>query len=241
MNNVKQIYHTSHCGSTLLVTLLKSSIDCYSEPPWTHNVFREEINFQEELGKYKNSVIKLPSGWCCLSTKIEGKKIFLYRKLRQHLFKILKQQKSDYVQYYDSFFIKNIHPTLKDIDFNSFQEKNVFLWANRIMWMRDANDVKWIESNHFFKNKKKVINEVCDFFDIEKISNLKLDNIHAKSIGMLHQDKKLSDVEINFNNKIVTYPTFGVIDDAICDNSAIINELLNWTKNKIPFVPETLL
>jgi hypothetical protein len=241
MNELKQIYHTSHCGSTLLITLLKSSIDSYSEPLWTHDVFKKDINVEKYIEKYKNSVIKFPSGWCCISKKPKGKKIFLYRKLRHHLFKIINQQKDNYVDYYEDFFLKNIHPSLQEISFNSFEEKNIFLWANKVMWMLEEKDVKWVESNYFFKNKKETLNSVCDFFEIEKVTDFKLENIHSKSINMLHQESRLNDIEIDYSKKIVVYPTFGIIDDEICNTSSLICNLIPWINKNIAFIPNNLL
>ena len=83
--NINQIYHTSHCGSTLMAALLSNSSIVYSEPPWTKNLLlNEDLDFNLLKDLY-NIVIKFGSGWCKYSNIVPGKKIFLYRKLKHHI------------------------------------------------------------------------------------------------------------------------------------------------------------
>lgn len=110
---IKQIYHTSHCGSTLLISILKESSSVYSEPFWTHQVIKHNSNFFQFIDNYDDDIIKLPSGLCHFAHQINGKKIFLYRKLKQHLFKILFQYRTHYIDYYYEYFRSNIHPSSK--------------------------------------------------------------------------------------------------------------------------------
>ena len=88
------IFHTSNCGSTLLATLLRNSIETYSEPTWIDKIYLQKTD--EFLGEYNyekwddivkrkklfhkdNTLVKYPSYASFLSNMVSGKKIFLYR------------------------------------------------------------------------------------------------------------------------------------------------------------------
>ena len=144
---INQIYHTSHCGSTLMATLLANSTTVYCEPTWSSSLLDGKLNLD-------NVTIKFGSGWCPFSNKLPGKKVFLYRKLKHHLFKI----KSSH--YIDSIIstkyehhLTYCHPTLKEFQFQTNLEKIAFMWLNNVQWVKEVNDVLWIESNSFFENK----------------------------------------------------------------------------------------
>lgn len=237
---IKQIYHTSHCGSTLLISMLKESASVYSEPSWTHQVIQHNINFFHFIDNYDDAIVKLPSGLCHFAYQINGKKIFLYRKLKQHLFKILFQYRTNYIDYYYEYFRSNIHPSLKNIEFNTIDKMNIFLWANRIMWILEDQNITWIESNEFFLNKKKTLNLVCDYFEISKIDNIKFENIHVKSIGMNHNDANLNQIDINLNDALHVESDYGVIFDEVCYKDTNILRLLEWANKNLPFIPKYL-
>jgi len=238
---VNQIYHTSHCGSTLLISLLKESAKSYSEPSWTHQVITNNSDFFKSIKLYDNGVIKFPSGLCHFAHQTEGKKIFLYRKLKQHLFKILSNYRTYYIDYYYSYFSNNIHPSLKGIKFDTIEKQNIFLWANRIMWIFECENITWIESNQFLLNKQKTLNSICDYFQIDRVSNFQLTDIHVKSIGMNHNDIELNKISLNFNNGIFVDSNYGVIFDQACYDNYKTNQLLEWTRRNLPFIPEYLL
>lgn len=238
---INQIYHTSHCGSTLLVSLLKDVIETYSEPFWSHQVIRYNINFFENIQQYQSGVIKLPSGLCHFAYQSKGKKIFLYRQLKQHLFKILLERRTEYIDYYYSYFRKNIHPSLKNIEFDTIEKMNIFLWVNRIMWISECPDISWINANEFLSNKKQTLDFVCEYFDIEKVNNIELADIHVKSIGMNHNDIELNKVVPNIEQAVRVSSNFGVISDEVCYNNYIIRELIEWTRDNLSFIPQYLL
>jgi len=86
------IFHTSHSGSTLLAYLLKNFCDVYTEPKWTHEMIDNHSSteyLQENLDQYKTGIIKFPSEFCYMAPQLNGKKIFLYRDLKNHLFKFI--------------------------------------------------------------------------------------------------------------------------------------------------------
>ena len=238
-----QIHHTSHCGSTLLVSMLSNSISCYSEPSWCHKFFAgEELDFFEELKNYQNSLIKLPSGLCHFAYQTDDKKIFLYRNLKNHLFKILRMNDdSEYhiTRYYE-YFLKNIHPNLEGIKFDTDEKKHVFLWANRVFWLLDSPNVFGINSNKFFLNKKEILTEICNFLNLEQIKNFDYEIYNVKAIGMNCTDVELSKIKINVENSYVTYPSYGIIEDEVCLSDDKIMGLVEWAKDNIN-IPEFLL
>jgi hypothetical protein len=238
-----QIYHTSHCGSTLLVKLLSEVISSYSEPSWCHKIINgENIDFFEEIKKYDESLIKFPSGFCHFATHVDNKKVFLYRNLKNHLFKLLALDGDihQYLNYYYDYFQFNIHPKLKGINFDDIGKKHVFLWANRIFWMMDSVNVIAVESNNFFNNKKDILDEICEFFEIKKVKNFSYINYNVKSVGMNRNDIEISNVISDDNKKVIIYPSYGVIEDSLCLNDDEIMELVNWAKNNIP-IPKSFL
>jgi hypothetical protein len=240
---INQIYHTSHSGSTLLISLLKKNTKAYSEPHWSHKIIRDDSNyifFIESIFQYDSGTIKLPSGLCHFAHKVDGKKIFLYRQLKQHLFKILFERRTEYVDYYYSYFRKNIHPSLKNIEFDSIDKMNIFLWANRIMWILECQEIAWLNTNDFLLNKKKSLDNVCDYFEIPKVDNISMSNIHAKSIGMNHQDVDLNQITLNMNNAIQVDENYGIISDEVCFGSHQICQLLDWAHKNLFFIPKHL-
>ena len=238
-----QIYHTSHCGSTLLVSLLSTVVPSYSEPSWCHKIILgKNIDFDEEIKKYKNGVIKLPSGLCHFAYKTEDKKIFLYRNLKKNLFKllVLDLDRYKYINYYYEYFLKNIHPNLKNIEFDTFEKKHIFLWCNRIFWLLDSANVLGINSNNFFANKKQILDEVCDFLKLQKVEDFSYQNYNTKWAGLNINDEEISKVKPKNENVFITYPSYGIIEDAVCLHDEKIMELVDWAKNNIS-IPEFLL
>ena len=213
--NINQIYHTSHCGSTLMSTLLANSTTVYCEPSWSENIL---LNKNLEIPKdFDNIVIKFGSGWCAFANNLYGKKVFLYRKLGHHLFKI----KSSH--YIDSIIstkyehhLNHCHPSLRDYQFKTDLEKIAFMWLNNVQWMREVDDVLWIESNSFFENKKETIDIVCDHFKIAKVKNFELSNVYVKAFGLIGNEKAINEAEIpNLGNVKTLYPSYGIIEDDI--------------------------
>lgn len=238
---INQIYHTSHCGSTLLVSLLKDITSAYSEPFWSHQVIHYDIDFFKNFDQYENGVIKLPSGLCQFAYQTQGKKVFLYRQLKQHLFKILSERRTYYIDYYYSYFRKNIHPSLRSIEFDTIDKMNVFLWANRIMWISECSDISWIDANEFLANKKQTLDFVCEHFEIEKVVDIELADFHVKSIGMNHNNIELNKINLNMDDAIRVQSDFGIISDEVCYNNSDILELIKWTCDNLPFIPQYLL
>ena len=238
-----QIYHTSHCGSTLVASLLSTVVPSYSEPFWCHKIFKgENVDFHEEIKKYENSVIKLPSGLCHFAYETDDKKIFLYRNLKNNLFKLLTldNEQFKYVDYYYDYFLKHIHPNLEGIEFDTYEKKHVFLWCNRIFWLLDSTNVLGINANILFTNKKEILNEICDFLELEKVKDFFQENYNVKDVGMNHNEIELSKVQPKMKEKRLTYTSYCIIEDAVCSHDDKIMELVDWAKGNIS-IPESLL
>ncbi len=170
---INQIYHTSHCGSTLMATLLANSTTVYCEPSWSSRLLNGELELDD-------ATIKFGSGWCPFSHQLPGKKVFLYRKLKHHLFKI---KSSNYINRIVStkyeHHLKHCHPSLKEYQFTTDLEKITFMWLNNVQWISDIGDVLWVESNSFFENKKETMDKVCDHFNLDRVKNYESTNCYT--------------------------------------------------------------
>ena len=226
---INQIYHTSHCGSTLMATLLANSTTVYCEPSWSSRLLNGELELDD-------ATIKFGSGWCPFSHQLPGKKVFLYRKLKHHLFKI---KSSNYINRIVStkyeHHLKHCHPSLKEYQFTTDLEKITFMWLNNVQWISDIGDVLWVESNSFFENKKETMDKVSDHFNLDRVKNYELSNVYVKSFGLIGKEKSINETEIpNLGTVKSLYPSFGIIDDDLCDLCPEINDLVSWIKKEIP-------
>lgn len=231
---INQIYHTSHCGSTLMATLLANSTIVYCEPSWSENLL---LNQDLEI---TNVTIKFGSGWCPFSNNLPGKKVFLYRKLGHHLFKI----KSSH--YIDSIIstkyehhLNHCHSSLKEFQFKTDLEKIAFMWLNNVQWIRDVDNILWIESNSFFKDKKETMDLVCDHFNLNKIKNYELSNVYVKSFGLIGNEKSINEAEIpNLGQVKTLYPSYGAVESDLIRYDIEINNIVSWTENKFSELKE---
>lgn len=239
--NINQIYHTSHCGSTLMATLLTGSAVVYCEPPWTQNILlNNDVQFPEDVG---NIVIKFGSGWCPFSNNLPGKKVFLYRKLKQHLFKI----KSSY--YMDNiistkyeYHLNHCHSSIKEYQPKTHLEKIAFMWLNNVTWLKEVDNVLWLESNSFFKNKKETMDLVCDHFELNPVNNFELSNVYVKSFGLIGNENLINQVEIpNLGEVKSLYPSYGIVEDDMCDLYSEIGDILLEVKKQFPNIDADLL
>lgn len=243
--NIGQIYHTSHCGSTLMIALLRQSSIVYAEPSWLHQIVNDEnskIVFNRVLKNHYNNgtIIKFPSSLCNYSGHFPGKKVFLYRKLKHHLFKIKSCVQLPYIlSTIYNYHIHNCHPSLKEFEFNSDLEKIMFTWLNMTLWMlennNDDDNLLWIESNSFLKDKKKTMDLVCDHMEVDRIKNFEIANIHVKLLGMNGNDSPMNDIDVNISDKNrYLYPSYGIVEDDLCDQYSEIQSLVEWVESIFP-------
>lgn len=240
---INHIFHTSHCGSTLLSSMLSSVAKVYSEPSWTHEFFRSHsVDFHKNLEQYSDdSIIKYPSGLCNFAPETEGKKVFLYRNLRNHLFHILLKYRDYPISYYYEYFLKYTHPKLKNLEMKSDGHKHVWLWANRFLWMLESKDVLFINTNNFLKNKQDTLGLVCNFFNLQIPTNFEFENYNVKSLKLNHNDLELCKVTPNYSHRSVIYPSYGIIPDEICFYDEEVYDLTIWAQENIKSIPVELL
>jgi len=159
------IFHTSHCGSTLLACLLSKSVPTLTEPSWSHNIkFVDSIEDKVKLveaNHKENTLVKYSSLVCDVAPYIAGKKVFLYREYQDHINK------------------------LQPVD----KEQEGLFWCFRFANLIKAKDVLFVGSNYFLENQQKVAKEVCDWFDIEYVP-IKI-NFHVKQAGYNNRDEPI--------------------------------------------------
>ena len=113
---------------------------------------------------------------------------------------------------------------------------------NNVQWVREVDNVLWIESNSFFENKKKTMNMVCEHFNLNRIKNYELSNVYVKSFGLIGNEKAINESEIpNLGEVKTLYPSYGIIEDDLCTQVSEINKLSLWVNKKIPFISDDLL
>jgi len=159
------IFHTSHCGSTLLACLLSKSIPTLTEPSWSHDIrfvdnLEDKIKLVEANHK-ENTLVKYSSLVCDVAPHITGKKVFLYRDYQDH--------------------INKLQPTDK--------EQEGLFWCFRFVNLIQVKDVLFIECNYFLNNQQQVAKEVCNHFGIKYIS-VEID-FHVKQAGYNHRDNPI--------------------------------------------------
>lgn len=200
------IFHTSHCGSTLLAAKLSKSIPTLTEPNWSHDLKEKEIKeipfIINELAN-EDYLIKYSSHFPYLAALLEGKKVFLYRKLNHHLQKFNHLEKAEtHLDYAYKSAIKAMNSKMRNAIKSKFfnlydiKEALAFFWVNRFLWMKQSQNILAIDSNEFFKNQDKVCEDICKWFNIE-----------------------YKPIDINFHVKI----------QASCN---LTSEPLDWTKFK---------
>tara|TARA_Y100001958_G_scaffold79425_1_gene53619 strand:- start:30 stop:779 length:750 start_codon:yes stop_codon:yes gene_type:complete len=208
------IFHTSNCGSTLLATLLRNSIETYSEPTWIDKIylqktdeFLREYNYEkwDDIVKRKklfhkdNTLVKYPSYASFLSNVVSGKKIFLYRDLRDHMEKITSQDKGNTLfrrisYHYEIFKLRNLYPDVKPK--NDIQ-KMAFVWAHHLLDISKSQNVLFLKSNDFFLHPIEIVNKVTKFFDITPVKDFDPLSFHVKK-DFLRRDEPLDEIIVSY-------------------------------------------
>jgi hypothetical protein len=182
------IFHTSHCGSTLLAAMLSESLPVLTEPEWSHKI--HEHNKIENI--YHNlkdgELLKYSSVYCYLAPHIKDKKVFLYRKLGAHLEKMCtkKEYLTDNLEYANKIMGANRNPRIKFFNEHDQIMNHAVLWVERYLWMKESNKIAWVETNNFLQNKEEVCQTICDYFGVKYIPvNV---NFHVKKHGLNHNN-----------------------------------------------------
>jgi len=230
--NKFSIFHTSLCGSTLLATMLSKSITTYSEPSWSHEItlkhkFKDAENFILD-NHLDNTLVKYSSVYCYASSLLPYKKVFLYRKLKHHLQKSLEYNNST-VKFNLDVMMSRLHTNSKKTPLlGSPLQISARLWVDRLMWMKEASDVLWIDCDNFFDNTKDTAENVCNHFSIRY--NVLDVPFHTKKSGFNHTDSPILVDELKdfkehlvdpVNEKIVHFRNddqMNEIIESICEN-----------------------
>ncbi len=184
------IFHTSHCGSTLLATLLSESIETYSEPPWSQQIAMNSI-----LSGQENTLVKYPSFTSLACRLIQGKKIFLYRDLQDHLEKITNKQEALNVHlsvHYPFQKARNLFPNLKA---NNDIEKLAFVWAQIYLDVYFSQNVLFLKANDLFTKPEESVQKVADFFQIKRIKNFEYTKFYVKA-DYLNKEEVLNNIKL---------------------------------------------
>ena len=140
------------------------------------------------------------------------------------------------------YYLNHCHSSLKHYQPKTHLEKIAFMWLNNVIWMKEVNDVLWIESNNFFKNKKEIMDLVCEHFELNPVNNFELSNVYVKSFGLIGNEKPINQVEIpNFGELKSLYPSYGIVEDDMCDLYSEIVDILLEVKKQFPNIDDNLL
>ena len=243
------IFHTSNCGSTLLATLLRNNIKTFSEPTWIDKIylqkpdeFFKEYNHSkwDNLVKRKklyhedNTLVKYPSCASFLSNIVSGKKIFLYRDLRDHIEKINSIEKYStkfrrLTYHYEIFKLRNLFPHINP---ENDRQKLAYVWAHHMFDISKSQNVLFLKSNDFFLHPKDTVNKVTKFFGIDSVKDFDQLSFHVKK-DFLRKDEPLD--EINTSHKIPFKVKRGYI------KSTRWYKLEEWCYSNFHFLPNFLL
>jgi len=164
------IFHTSHCGSTLLACMLSRSLPTLTEPDWVHKAIdipdpNEKIKFLNDHHE-EGILVKYTSLICDVMPDLNGKKVFLYRNFEDHLRKLAERP-----------------------NFN-IQKEAVF-WSQRFLWATISNNAMYIQTDYFLKNREETVKLICDYFQIEYIPVDLPDDFNAKEKGYNHNNEPI--------------------------------------------------
>jgi hypothetical protein len=190
------IFHTSHCGSTLLSALLSKSVPTLNEPLWSHTLkdLEDPISAIEEL-HLEGTLVKYSSVYCRLMNQIEGKKVFLYRGLASHV-KKLKDHPDDIAFHFEAMK-DHLNGRFHNINVEGSDTlKCAILWADRCFSAIDSKDVLSINADDLFEDPQRVAKKVCRFFEVEYVPTDITYNV--KEAGLNHTDQV-----INLDNVVV--------------------------------------
>ena len=239
--NKFSIFHTSHCGSTLLASLISKSIETYAEPSWAREF--HYINSGVDLDRFildnhpDDTVIKYSSVFCRVSPHLPDNKVFLYRKLKDHLQKALLHADFliDTVEWNLKAMKDHHHPVVDSIPLSGTHlHVCAYLWVDRWMWMREASNVLWIDSNDFFDNTKGTAELVCSHFNVPFIT---LDiPFHVKRAGLNNRDTPINVDDVEELHKDMLNP----VDAKIVHftHNDMINEIIEQIRKLFPMIED---
>lgn len=232
------IYHTSHCGSTLLTALLSTvNAETYAEPSSLHQsiVSRQyAINFDDILEQ--PVIIKMPSGLCHTAPQFSVKKIFLYRTLGEHLVKVYNPETLNqiYLSYYFDYMSNVKHPQLREVELDTDLKKHIFMWANRLLWLKESTNVLWVNCQDFFDSMQSTTTYICNFLSVPPVTNFSISTIDVKLAGLNHTDIAVNQVQMETGRKKAVGYKHGLIPRMLYEEDEELVEGCNWLVEILP-------
>ena len=186
---MKIIYHTSHCGSTLLTALLAQNNVAYAEPDFSALIGNEKdigyaiketsykniVDYLQYTPKFKNIIMKLTTKANMTAVFNKRKKVFLYNNLKRHIYKFIRQNRIDlYHPDYYYLYSNTTHPKLSyEFEKNHMGQEHAsqvstYMWAHSMLWLLECKNVLWVNSEEFFFDRVKTVNMICDYLEVEK-------------------------------------------------------------------------
>lgn len=186
---MKIIYHTSHCGSTLLTAILAQNNIAFAEPNFSELImpseqlgysidnsnYKQVVDYLQYTPKWANVVIKFSTAGNMTSIFNKKKKVFLYNNLKRHMFKYINHRRIDnYMNHYFKLYLNTPYPKL-NFDFHK-NEKNqlnlnqvsVFMWAYSMYWLLESENCLCVNSEEFFFDRVNTVDRICDYLELEK-------------------------------------------------------------------------
>ena len=176
-----------------------------------------------------NTLVKYPSYSSLACRILTGKKVFLYRSLKDHLEKITSNKTlidKNINEYFP--FCKNKRNLFPNLNINNDLKKIAFVWLHRYLDAYYSQDVLKINANDFFLNPQKIVDCVTDFFGIEKVKNFDYLNFYVKKDFNV-RDEKISEISVkekipfDFKSGYINSKKFDDIEDWI--KLEIINKI----------------
>jgi hypothetical protein len=154
--------------------MLSRSIPTLTEPDWSHearniNDLWEKVDFVKQHHP-KDTLVKYSSLICEVAPHMDGKKVFLYRNFEDHLKKLIQVNKDN------KYFI--------------LPQEGMF-WAQRFLWLTIADDVLYLQTDYFLKNRHEATKLVCNHFNIEYIPVEISKDFNAKKLGYNHNNEPI--------------------------------------------------
>lgn len=236
---MKCIFHTGQCASSLLTTLLGTvNHHTYNEPSWTHDLIKKNLfpnsyaPFEGE--EHKEHIVKFPSGLCATAHLSSRQKVFIYRKYQDHVYRhIQKGEEWPDIQYFYEYETSHLHPLLSNVKVASGFEKLSLYWANDVLWMQEASNVIWIDTNDFCKNFESHTAEVCEFFGIPPVTDFSMAHWDVKIAGLKGSDQPLKLIDIESSRMVRRNPRNGAVHPVFRDSHKRVAELTEWFKSEL--------
>jgi hypothetical protein len=176
---------------------------------------------------------------------LDGKKVFLYRTLTEHLRKMTS--KPEYLTGSLEFGISNVarfsHPQAPFVGLeDNFLIFHAYLWINRLLWIFETEDIALIDADEFLNNQQGVAEQVCNYFGVDYVP-VEIDG-HVKKLGFNHRSTPI--VLDQFFEKKVIDPTKGVsgVEGKVFSDISIpaateedIINVVNMIKSRFPKLP----